>query len=148
MQDDERLFPLFLGYPNLVRGYDVGTFQSADCVATVANDCPAFDRLMGSRLLVANVEFRFPLLRPFGASQGMYGPIPVEVALFADAGVAWNRRERPSFLGGTKEGVASAGVAFRVNVLGFAVAEFDFARPFQRTGREGWVFQFNLAPGF
>jgi outer membrane protein assembly factor BamA len=146
--DDERLFPLFLGYPNLVRGYDVGTFQAADCLQTAVSDCPAFDRLLGSRLLVANLEFRFPLLRPFGASQRMYGPIPVEVALFADGGVAWNRSERPSFLGGTKEGVASAGVAFRVNVLGFAIAQFDIARPFSRSGREGWVFQFNLAPGF
>jgi Tol biopolymer transport system component len=146
--DDERLFPLFLGYPNLVRGYDVGTFQAADCLPTALSDCPAFDRLMGSRLLVANLEFRFPLLRPFGASQRMYGPIPVEVALFADGGVAWNRSEKPSFLGGTREGVGSAGVAFRVNVLGFAIAQFDVARPFQRSGRQGWVFQFNLSPGF
>ena len=73
---------------------------AADCLPTAASDCPAFDRLMGSRMLVGNLEFRFPLLRPFGASQGMYGPLPVEVALFADGGVAWNRGEKPSFLGG------------------------------------------------
>ncbi len=145
--DDDRLFPLFLGYPNLVRGYDVGTFQEADCVASAASRCPAFDRLTGSRLLVGNLEFRFPLLRPFGASQRMYGPIPVEVALFADGGVAWNRTDTPSLFGGSRGGVGSAGVAFRVNVLGFAVAQFDVARPFQRPGR-GWVFQFNLSPGF
>jgi len=77
----------------------------------------------------------------------MYGPIPVEVAFFADGGVAWNRGEKPSFLGGSREGVGSAGVAFRVNLLGFAVGQFDFARPFQRPGR-GWVFQFNLSPGY
>jgi len=145
---DERLFPLFLGYPNLVRGYDVGSFQAADCLPTALSQCPAFDRLMGSRMLVGNLEFRFPLLRPFGATQGMYGPIPVEVALFADGGVAWNRNETPAFLGGGREGVGSAGVAFRVNVLGFAVAEFDVVRPFQRVRGQGWTFQFNLAPGF
>ena len=78
----------------------------------------------------------------------MSGPIPVVVALFADGGVAWNRNETPSFLGGGREGVGSAGVAFRVNVLGFAIAEFDVARPFQRVGRQGWRFQFNLSPGF
>jgi len=40
-----------------------------------------------------------------------------------------------------------AGVAFRVNLFGYAVGQFDFARPFQRENR-GWVFQFNLLPGF
>ena len=145
--DDARLFPLFIGYPNLVRGYDVNTFDAADCRPTATSDCPAFDRLVGSRLLVGNLELRFPLLRPFGASQRMYGPVPVEVAFFADGGVAWNRNEKPSFLGGSRQGVGSAGVTLRVNLFGFAVGSFDFARPFQRVGK-GWVFQFNLSPGF
>jgi hypothetical protein len=145
--EDPRLFPLFIGYPTLVRGYDVNSFDQSECVATTASSCPAFDRLMGSRLLVGNVEFRFPLLRPFGANQKMYGPLPVEVALFVDGGVAWNRGEKPSLLGGSRDGVASAGLALRVNLFGVAVGELDFARPFQRPGR-GWTFQFNLAPGF
>jgi hypothetical protein len=34
-----------------------------------------------------------------------------------------------------------------VNFFGFAVGEFDVARPFQRPSG-GWVFQFNLSPGF
>jgi hypothetical protein len=34
-----------------------------------------------------------------------------------------------------------------VNLLGFAIGEFDFARPLQRN-RRGWLFQFNLSPGF
>jgi WD40 repeat protein len=146
--NDPRLFPLFLGYPNLVRGYDVGSFQSADCLPNAVSECPAFDQLMGSRMLVGNLEFRFPLLRPFGASQRMYGPVPVEVALFADGGVAWDRNEKPSMFGGARDGVGSVGVAFRVNLLGFAVGEFDIAHPFQRPGQRGWTFQFNLAPGF
>jgi hypothetical protein len=145
--DDQRLFPLFLGYPNLVRGYDVGTFDATDCTPTNTSDCPQFDRLTGSRLLVGNLEFRFPLLRPFGASQGMYGPVPIEVAFFGDGGVAWNRGDRPSFVGGSRTGVGSAGIAFRANLFGYAVAQFDFAHPFQRPGR-GWIFQFNLSPGF
>jgi outer membrane protein assembly factor BamA len=145
--EDPRLLPLYIGYPTLVRGYDVNSFDQSECVATAASSCPAFDRLMGSRVLVGNVELRFPLLRPFGANQNMYGPLPVEVALFADGGVAWNRDQRPSLLGGNRDGVSSAGLAFRVNLFGVAVGELDFARPFQRPGR-GWTFQFNLAPGF
>ena len=144
---DERLFPLFLGYPTLVRGYDVGGFDSSDCPPTPDGSCPAFDALVGSRVLVANAEFRFPLLRPFGMSRGMYGPLPVEVAFFVDSGVAWNRGESPAFLGGAREAATSAGVALRMNVFGYTVAQFNVARPFQRPG-QGWVFQFSLSPGF
>ena len=145
---DDRLFPLYLGYPTLVRGYDINSFGPEDCVPNATSDCPAFDRLLGSRMLVGNLEFRFPLLRPFGVSSSrVYGPIPVEVALFADGGVAWNQGESPSLFGGGRKGVSSAGAALRVNLFGYAVGEFDFSRPFQRPG-SGWVFQFNLSPGF
>jgi Tol biopolymer transport system component len=157
--EDARLYPLFIGYPNLVRGYDIGTWDPTECVPSGVSDCPVFDRLIGSRMLVGNVEFRFPLLRPFGVSQRMYGPVPVEIALFADAGVAWNSlrqvQSQVGFFGGQTlphrfrlgDGVSSAGVAVRVNFFGIAIGEFDFTHPFQRPGR-GMVFQFNLLPGF
>jgi outer membrane protein assembly factor BamA len=77
----------------------------------------------------------------------MYGPVPVEVAFFADGGTAWQAGERPGVLGGSHGGVSSAGVALRVNIFGFAVGEFDVARPFQRPG-QGWQFGFNLMPGW
>jgi hypothetical protein len=144
---DSRISPLYVGYPWLVRGYDVNSIDSDECVPTPAGSCELIDRLLGSRMLVGNVELRFPLLRPFGVASNMYGPLPVEVALFADAGSAWNQGEHPSFNGGSRSGVSSAGVAFRVNLLGFAVGEFDVARAFQRPGH-GWVFGFNLMPGW
>jgi outer membrane protein assembly factor BamA len=156
--EDQRLFPLYLGYPNLVRGYDVNSFDPSECVPSATSSCPLFDRLVGSRVLVGNIELRFPLLRPFGVSSRMYGPVPVEVALFADGGVAWNDVPQVtvnSLLGIVEQphpftwhdGVSSAGVALRVNLFGVAVGEFDFAHPFQRPG-QGWLFQFNLSPGF
>ncbi len=143
--DDPRLWPLYLGYPTLVRGYDINSISASDCNPN--GTCPVFDRLLGTRLLIGNLEFRFPLLRPFGLRQGVYGPVPVEIAFFGDAGVAWTKSDRPTFWGGTRKPVSSAGVAFRVNALGFAVFEFDAVHPFDRPGR-GWVFQFNLTPGF
>jgi Tol biopolymer transport system component len=144
---DPRIFPLYIGYPWLVRGYDVGSFDNSECLSDGTTSCAAIDRLVGSRMLVGNVEFRFPLLRPFGVSGNMYGPVPVEVAFFADGGTAWNNGERPDIFGGSRGGVSSAGVAFRVNLFGFAVGEFDVTRPFQRPGR-GWIFGFNLMPGW
>jgi hypothetical protein len=141
------LLPMYLGYPELLRGYTIGSFRASECASGAAGSCDAFDRLLGSRMLVANLELRFPLLRPFGVKSAMYGPVPVEVALFTDAGVAWTKSDRPTFLGGDRAPVSSAGVTLRANVFGFAVGQFDFAYPFQRPGR-GWVWSFSLAPGF
>jgi hypothetical protein len=145
--EDVRLSPLYLGYPTLVRGYDANSFEASECIPDATSDCPAFDRLMGTRLVAGNVELRFPLLRPFGVSRRMYGPLPVEVALFADGGVAWNKGEAPSLFGGARSGVSSVGLTFRVNLMGMFVGQFDIVRPLQRP-RQGWVFQFNLAQGF
>jgi hypothetical protein len=131
--EDPRLVPLFIGYPELVRGYGVNSYQ--------------YERLVGSRLLVGNIEFRFPLLRPFGVSDHMYGPLPVEVAFFLDSGVTWNTGEKPTFLNGSREPVSSSGLSLRANLFGFAVAQIDYARLFDSPGR-GWIWQFSLNPGF
>jgi outer membrane protein assembly factor BamA len=150
--EDPRLIPLFLGYPEFVRGYGINSFSAGECSSTTGS-CPTFDRLVGSRMAVGNVEFRFPLLRPFGVTSRMYGPLPVEVALFADGGVAWNRGDRLSLrnTAGTdptaRRPVTSAGITFRTNVMGFAIAQIDLAHPFDRPGR-GWVWGFSLTPGF
>jgi outer membrane protein assembly factor BamA len=145
--EDPRLVPLFIGYPELVRGYDIGSFDAAECTRTSTSTCVEFDRLLGSRMLLTNLELRFPLLRPFGVDSRMYGPVPTEVALFADGGVAWSDGDRPTIFGGHRDGVSSAGVTFRINLFGFAVAQLDMARPFQRTGR-GLVWGFSVTPGF
>jgi WD40-like Beta Propeller Repeat len=144
--EDTRLMPLFMGYPEFVRGYGVNSFSAGECATSAS--CPTFDRLVGSRMLVGNIEFRFPLLRPFGVGQNMYGPLPVEVAFFLDGGVTWNKGQKPSFFnGGTREPVTSGGITLRTNLLGFATAQIDYARPFDRPGR-GWIWGFSLTPGF
>ena len=143
--EDNRLMPLFLGYPEFVRGYGVDSFEAGEC--TSSESCPTYDRLVGSRMLVGNLEFRFPLLRPFGVTDRMYGPVPIEVAFFLDGGVTWSKGQKPSFLNGNREPVSSGGISLRTNLMGFAVAQIDFARPFDRPGR-GWIWGFSLTPGF
>ena len=143
---DGRLPALFIGYPGLVRGYDQNSFESTECVGGVNGSCPAFDRLIGSRVAVANAEVRFPVWGAFGGDQ-FYGPLPIEAAFFADAGVAWGFSERAGFARGDEQPVVSYGVALRANILGFAVAEIDYVRPLDRPGR-GWLWQFSLRPGF
>jgi hypothetical protein len=140
--DDARLPSLYLGYPWLVRGYDLG-WQANDCVVALSN-CPELQDLMGSRLAVGNLELRVPLLRPLGLSRSMYGPIPVELVAFVDGGVAWQSQ---AVRRGTGEPVWSAGVAVRGNLIGFGIGQLDVARPFSRPDA-GWVMQFNLSPAF
>jgi Tol biopolymer transport system component len=144
--EDSRLPPLFIGYQGLVRGYDYGSFDANECNSVDFSTCEAFDQLEGSRVAIASAEFRFPLLGLF-SGRSFYGPFPIELALFGDAGLAWTSDTKPSFAGGDREWVRSAGVALRANLLGFAVAEFDYVRPFDRS-RKGWIWQFGLTPGF
>ena len=144
--EDSRLQPLYLGYQSLVRGYDVGSFDADECQETDLSACAAFDRLTGSRLAVVGAEIRFPLLGLF-SRKSFYGPFPLELAFFGDAGVAWTSDIKPSLSGGQRDFVRSAGVALRANVLGYAIAEIDYVRPFDRS-RRGWVWQFGLTPGF
>jgi outer membrane protein assembly factor BamA len=145
--EDPRIYPLFIGYPWLVRGYDPGSVQSFECGLAVTVSCPLLDNMYGSRMLIGGAELRFPVLRPFGVSGNMYGPVPVEVAVFFDSGTAWYSGEKPTIFGGSKDGITSTGVAFRVNLFGFAVAEFDVTHPFQRPGKS-WIFGFNLMSGW
>jgi WD40-like Beta Propeller Repeat len=144
--EDERLMPLFLGYPTLVRGYDVNSFEASDCTITADGSCPEIDRLLGSRMLVLNAEVRAPLVGLFNRRLD-YGPVPVELFAFFDAGVAWTRDVKPTFADGSRPWVKSAGFGARVNLFNFAIGEFNVARPIDRIGR-GWMFVFNLRPGF
>jgi hypothetical protein len=148
--EDPRFTPLYLGYPNLVRGYDFNSFDASEC-DSVTGDCPVFDQLLGSRLLVGNLELRFPLFGAFGA-RSFYGPLPIELLAFADAGVAWNSGQSVRFERGVSTGderriVTSVGGGLRFNVFGYAVIEVDYVKPLDRPNK-GWIWQFNLSPGF
>ncbi len=144
--EDQRLPTLYLGYPGLVRGYDPNSIEAGECGFSTDGSCPTFDRLIGSRVAIANAELRVPLWGMFGGDR-FYGPIPVEVGVFGDSGVAWGSNTRPSFAGGDQKPISSVGAVMRINLLGFAVAEIDYVHPLNRPQR-GWVWQFNLMPGF
>jgi hypothetical protein len=144
---DDRLSPLYVGFRNLVRSYDVNSFSASECGEQVDSSCPVFDNLLGTRLLVGNAELRFPLVGLFRGGEFDYGPIPIEGFVFGDTGVAWTDADGPSFLDGARDFVSSAGAGLRVNVFGYAVAEFNAVRPLDRPD-DNWAFVFNLRPGF
>jgi len=138
---DPRVSPLYLGHPSLVRGYGLSP-QIAEACAQATVGCDGVDRLLGSRAAVGNIELRFPVLRPLGVSSRMHGPVPMEVAFFADGGLIWRTDRAASQM--TASAASSAGITIRANVLGLGLGRFDIARPFTSAGR--WSFRFTLAP--
>jgi Tol biopolymer transport system component len=147
-QDAENplLTPVFLGYTELIRGYDYGSFRAEECGTATDGSCPVFDKLFGSRMVLANLELRFPLWGAFGGDN-FYGPLPVELGVFTDAGAAWDRSGTLKLTGSDGKLVRSVGALIRANLLGFAIAEIDYVRPIDRPGR-GWIWAFSLRPGF
>ena len=125
----------------------MGSFDLSECGT---NSCPVFDRLLGSRVAAFSAELRIPLLGvpEYGLINFPY--LPLTLSPFVDAGEAWSRGETPSFSINSakfRTPVVSAGLSARVNLLGYAVIEFYYAKPFQRPGK-GWVYGIQLAPGW
>lgn len=154
--DSDRIGSIFLGDPTLVRGYSYDSFDSRDCNpdpnGSLGNStCPQFDRLLGSRVGIANVEFRIPLFGARGLGLIETAFPPLEIAPFFDAGVAWTGTSSPVWSSESSSAdrtpVMSTGVTSRLNLFGFAVLEVYYARPFQRPARTG-VWGFNLQPGW
>jgi Tol biopolymer transport system component len=143
--DDDRLWPIYIGYDGLVRGYDYSSFDYNEFEGPDAFD---FNRLLGSKILIANAEIRFPLFGLFGIGRGYYGVFPVDFLAFYDAGLAWQNDVKPWFLsGGTQKPVQSVGVGIRVNVFGYLVAGFNYVKPLNRPQKD-WHIEFSLMPGF
>jgi hypothetical protein len=147
------LSPIYLGYETLVRGYSRESFSGAECrpPADRPGACPAFDRLIGSRIAVANFEVRVPL---FGVPElGLinFPFLPTELSAFVDAGVAWSSGDRVSWEFARQSferiPVVSTGVSARFNLLGYLILETYYAYPFQRPDK-GAHFGVQLAPGW
>lgn len=177
-EDVNTTWPIYLGEETLVRGYGYGSFTSDECLAsngTVPSvGCPAFDRLFGSKVAVANTEFRIPLFGTEGFGLINFPFLPTEVSPFFDAGVAYTNGQTPDFRFATNDNsvpskctnaavsntliqsyypctsripVFSTGVSFRFNLLGYAIMEAYLAHPFQRP-QKNWLWGFQLAPGW
>jgi Tol biopolymer transport system component len=145
--EDDQLVDLYAGHPEFVRGYGVGSFSAAECLRGATDaECGVFRSLIGSRLLVVNLELRAPLAGLFTGTLE-YGRLPFDVALFADAGVAWSDVDRPEFAGGVRRVVRSVGGLVRANAFGLFAVELSVARPLDRAAR-GLQWQLGIRQGF
>src|SRR5690606_31274769 len=56
-RNEDALYPLFLGYPHLIRGYESASFRNNEGAFN-------FNSMMGTRIAVFNFEVRLPFTGP------------------------------------------------------------------------------------
>jgi len=138
--DEDRFYPLYLGYETLIHGYNGGSFEGGEL--------DVYNRMFGNKLAVANFELRFPIFQVLGIGKGYYGILPTDFVAFFDTGVAWYGDEnKPTFLGGDRKLVSSAGFGLRTSLMRYFVIGLNMVHPFDRP-QKGWMFQFTISPGF
>ncbi len=147
-KDSEAIYPLFLGYPWYIRGYGFNTAGEL----LPANKL-SVESLFGSKILVANAEIRLPFTGPEQLALIKSRFLLTELALFADAGLAWYDY---SELGTSQTGdggfrleakpYTSVGLSLRINLFGALILEPYYARPLLKESR--WVLGLNFVPGW
>ena len=160
----DALYPLFLGYPFLMRGYESQTFYNGNGSGQPSNGF-TIDQLSGSRLAVGSFEVRLPFTGPEKLAAIKSKFLFSDLNLFFDAGLAWNAGNEikfglaPDRIGTDINGLPiynsnqrvpalSTGVSLRVNLFGYFVLEPYFALPLNRTDVKKPVFGLGFTPGW
>ena len=159
---DDSQFPIFLGSPDLIRGYTAGSFRRNECLIDLGGSvtgCSVLDQMIGSRIALANFELRFPLISNLTLGILPVRLPPIEGALFFDAGLAWDRRHgtgdgtlvwsrtRGENADVVRQPLKSWGASIRGNILGFLILRADYAKPLDRPGKSAY-WTLSIGPTF
>ena len=149
-KSSDKLSPIFLGNEYYIRGYSFGSISRNQ---TNAENSLSVNNLVGSKMVVGNLEFRVPLSGPKRLALIGSRLFFSDFVLFADGGLAWSDSGNIEFNWEPTQGdehipVFSAGAAIRLNLFGAIILEPYYAIPFQRaaTKRSG-VFGLHLSAG-
>jgi Tol biopolymer transport system component len=138
---DPRLLSSFLGSSYFVRGHREDLRYCRPDATRVCGD-----DLLGSRLLVGNLELRVPIWG-IRSRQIDYGMFPADAFVFADGGSIWSGTGNREPGGGiASRTISSFGGGVRVNAMGFpmelaAIRALDGPRP-------RWQFDLGFRVGF
>ena len=141
----DQLFPLFLGNPWFVRGYN-----SNDIERKLTENGDNINQLAGSKIVVSNFEVRIPFTGPRQIALIKTGFLFSDLNFFFDAGVAWDDFDQFNDENNTGRldalPVFSTGVSLRVNLFGAMVLEPYYALPLIKDGQP--AFGINILPGW
>jgi hypothetical protein len=169
------LYPLYLGYPFLIRGYESQTFYNNTNKVPTNNF--TIDQLSGNRIAVASFEVRLPFTGPEKLAAIKSKFLFSDLNVFFDAGLAWNAGDKiyfqtnppvigqqnvldangnPQVVGGKivttpiygRVPAFSTGVSLRVNMFGYFILEPYLAWPINRTDISKPVFGLGFTPGW
>jgi Tol biopolymer transport system component len=146
--DSDRLMDLFIGYPWYVRGYESGGFYGNEEEGKVS-----LNQFLGSRIVVSNFEVRIPFTGPRNYAILPSKAIFSNLALFYDAGIAWDSQSKPQLSFITKSiseriPIMSTGVGLRVNILGAIIIEPYYAYPIYQKQIHKGNFGINVLAGW
>lgn len=149
--DNNIMYPLFVGYPWYIRGYEnvSGYYNQAE------ESNYNIEQLFGSKIGVMNLEVRVPFTGPEQLALIKSKFLFTELTFFGDAAIAFNEIDQVSFdLDDYADPyqrvpVMSTGVSVRVNLFGAMVLEPYYAipLPLEGTGIDG-KFGLNFIPGW
>jgi len=138
--DQNLLYPIYLGNDYLVRGYNYNAFNKS--YESYNENFLDINRLTGSKIFIVNAEIRYPFTGPKRFALIKSNVFYSDIVLFLDGGVSWFNNTvpwdkdsdiryfwnpDPSF----HTPVYSAGASLRINLFGYMVLEPYIAKPFQ-----------------
>ncbi len=127
--------------PRFIRGFSKLSSQELSGMGLSNND------IQGSKLFIANAEFRVPFTGPEQLALIPTNFILSELAFFYDAGAAWSRNnpfDAPE--GFEPKLLHSVGAALRINLFGSLILEPFYAYPLNEGGKGS--FGVNFVPGW
>lgn len=146
--------PLYLGYETLIRGYNSSAFYKT----TEQNYQETINNLLGSRMLLGNVELRLPFTGPERLAVIKSGFLFTDLNLFFDAGLAWGDYQFYNSETGEYDPytrtfdkskiISSFGISTRINLFGQIILEPYYAFPLQLENNNNGVFGLNFVPGW
>ncbi|MFW5707024.1 MAG: tolB protein precursor [Bacteroidota bacterium] len=146
-------YPLFLGYPGFMRGYDYNSLYSNRDLIFDEEGVFSFEKLRGSRMIVGGLELKIPFTGPERLALITSGFFFTELNWFLDAGLAWNAGDVVTFdkdemATDTRYPVFSTGPSIRINLFGALVLEPYYAIPFTLKDRWPGVWGLSFWPGW
>jgi WD40 repeat protein len=146
----------YIAYTDYLPGYERTSFYATElrCPLESSAQFARCSPLIGSKLLVANAELRFPLLRRASLA-GVVPLPPVEGAVYYNAGLTWfdgqtvvfSRRAQDDYLT-TRSLLTSYGIGLRVNLFNYIVLRWDYAKAMDVPPPHNWRWYFSLYPPF